>query len=46
MVLLPAASYTPRPRQPALPICQVTGAGADMTQAPSTEHTTLPTPDT
>lgn len=38
MALLPAASHAHRPCQPALPICQATGAGADMTQSPSTEH--------
>lgn len=36
MVLLPAASYACRLCQPALPICQATGTGADMTQASST----------
>ena len=38
MALLPAASHAHGLCQPALPICQVTGAGADMIQAPSTEH--------
>lgn len=38
MALLPAASHAHRLCQPALPICQVTGAGADMIQSPSTEY--------
>lgn len=38
MALLPAASHAHGPCQPALPICRGTGAGADMTQSPSTEH--------
>lgn len=38
MVLLLAASHAPRLCQPALPICQATGAGADMIWSPSTKH--------
>lgn len=38
MALLPAASHAHRLCQPALPICQVTGAGTDMIQSPSTEY--------